>query len=135
MRQAMVGVDPYERQHEKVDSLLRQWAKSPPEEWVIVAGSTGKMSTTRRLIQAVCQLSRGAVVFPGLTLMSQEELLEITSPTHPQYNLARLLKELEITSEVVKSWGLSSQRSAREGLLRASFRDIITPFGDLGKVF
>jgi hypothetical protein len=72
------------------------------------------------------ELPRGAVVFPGLTLMSQDELLEYN--THLQYNLTRLLKELEVTPEVVKPWGLLSQRPTRKGFLRACFRVTMTPF-------
>lgn len=72
------------------------WGHRP----VIAAGSTGSIPATARLLKAIHELPRGAVVLAGLdTTMSvadQADLLDNTHNPHghPQYQLARLLTEL-----------------------------------------
>lgn len=72
------------------------WAERP----VIAAGSTGSIPATARLLKAISQLPRGAVVLPGLDCSMSEAdhaaLLEADNNPHghPQYGLARLLRLL-----------------------------------------
>ncbi|MGB3337247.1 MAG: double-strand break repair protein AddB [Devosia sp.] len=67
---------------------------------VIAAGSTGSIPATARLLKAISQLPRGAVVLAGLdTAMSAAEQADLLDNEHnphghPQYQLARLLAEL-----------------------------------------
>ncbi|MCD2178528.1 double-strand break repair protein AddB [Rhizobium sp. C1] len=86
---------------------------------VIVAGSTGSLPATARLIDAVSQLDEGAVVLPGLDLHmppAQWDCLALPStadgtgidPTifgHPQFGLARLLDVLHLKRDDVGSYG------------------------------
>lgn len=81
---------------------------------IIVAGSTGSLPATARLIKTVSQMPNGAVVLPGLDqqmtaeqwsyifnyasdAMKQEALDHLTSIVtqgHPQFGLARLLSRI-----------------------------------------
>jgi ATP-dependent helicase/nuclease subunit B len=67
---------------------------------VIAAGSTGSIPATARLLKAIHQLPRGAVVLPGLDCsMSAADHQALLEPGnnphgHPQYQLAQLLRHL-----------------------------------------
>lgn len=133
-RKKMGWIEPYTLQNNHVERLLTQWEQEPPQDWVIVAGSTGTMPSTRRLIKAISRLPRSGVVLPGLTLLSQEDLQEATAPTHPQYNLARLLREAEVDPASIRCWGESTSPSPspRERLLKEAFRPSPSLTSDLG---
>ncbi|WP_245294812.1 double-strand break repair protein AddB [Rhizobium rhizosphaerae] len=87
---------------------------------VIVAGSTGSIPSTARLIAAIRDLPEGAIVLPGLdTVMSEAEwtavapegalsgpLANPATRSHPQYGLFRLLERLERTREEVRLLGM-----------------------------
>jgi ATP-dependent helicase/nuclease subunit B len=87
---------------------------------VIVAGSTGSLPATTRLIDAVSQLEQGAVVLPGLDLTMPDEqwdCLALNSPAggggadptifgHPQYGLSRLLEALHLKRDDVAAHGV-----------------------------
>jgi ATP-dependent helicase/nuclease subunit B len=86
--------------------LDRQAALAPQvfgDRPVIVAGSTGSIPATARLLKAINALPRGAVVLPGLDCSltpAQHEALLATDKAphgHPQYGLARLLRRLDAT--------------------------------------
>jgi ATP-dependent helicase/nuclease subunit B len=96
--------------HGRADSMalrgqrLDRQAQAAPFLWgekpVIAAGSTGSIPATARLLKAIHELPRGAVVLPGLDCAMSEAdhaaLLEADNNPHghPQYGLARLLRLL-----------------------------------------
>ncbi|QDZ12475.1 double-strand break repair protein AddB [Devosia ginsengisoli] len=83
---------------------LDRQARAAPLLWgekpVIAAGSTGSIPATARLLKAISELPRGAVVLPGLDCAMSEAdhtalLAADNNPHgHPQYGLARLLRLL-----------------------------------------
>jgi len=78
---------------------------------VIAAGSTGSIPATSRLLGAIAQLPRGALVLPGLdTTFSPEQhermLTGETMQGHPQYGLMKLLRSLNAgPGEVIELGG------------------------------
>lgn len=78
---------------------------------VIVAGSTGSMPATARLIAAIANLPNGAVILPGLDGTLEGERLEglrdekLNPHGHPQYGLVRLLDTLGVTPTEVTTLG------------------------------
>ena len=48
-----------------VDAVAAAWAAAPPAHPVIVAGSTGSRTATRRFMTAVAGLPQGALILPG----------------------------------------------------------------------
>ena len=48
-----------------IDGLALHWATSPPDDPVIVAGSTGSRGATFALIAAIARLPRGVAIVPG----------------------------------------------------------------------
>lgn len=87
----------------RIEQLASRATKGP----VIVAGSTGSIPATTRLIKAVSELENGAVILPGIDhdlppdiaieLAEKEELAQDSVlSTHPQFGLGRLAGKLNI---------------------------------------
>ncbi|HHS83133.1 MAG TPA: double-strand break repair protein AddB, partial [Devosia sp.] len=85
-----------------IAALPRRFGDRP----VIIAGSTGSVPATARLMKAVAQLPRGRIVLPGLDRAMDPKLFETASKPgaphadrfhgHPQYGLCRLLRHLDV---------------------------------------
>ncbi|MBL1405549.1 MAG: double-strand break repair protein AddB [Rhizobiales bacterium] len=87
----------------RIEQLASRATKGP----IIVAGSTGSIPATTRLIKAVSKLKNGAVILPGvdhdlppniaIELAEKEELAQDSVlSTHPQFGLGRLAGKLNI---------------------------------------
>ena len=86
---------------------------------VIIAGSTGSIPATARLILAVQKLAQGAIVLPGLDETMTEADWNLIDPpssdparrddsasrSHPQYGFVRLLRRMGIARTEVLSIG------------------------------
>ena len=99
-------IDQAERRNLLLDSLSTLWAHSPPPGHVIAAGSTGSIPATADLLATVAAMPNGRVVLPGLirdTDSRTQEAIE-RDQTHPQHNLARLLRRMEMTPDAVQDW-------------------------------
>lgn len=84
----------------------RRYAASPPKGPVIVAGVTGSIPATVKLMQAVADLPNGAIVLPGLDLALDDASWDAISPAdtnaprhpeHPQYGLKKLIEGLGLS--------------------------------------
>ncbi|CAO4181165.1 double-strand break repair protein AddB [Methylorubrum populi] len=115
----------------EADRLLRERPADP----VIVAGSTGSVPATARLIAAVARLPRGAAVLPGLDLHLDAEGWEAIDGAggareeiahgHPQAILRALTgpKGLGVERAAVETLGaLPPEAVARETLLSQALR-------------
>lgn len=106
---------------ERLDRQAQAAAALFGDRPVIVAGSTGSIAATARLLKAIAGLGRGAIVLPGLdTSMTPAEHAALLDPAtnphgHPQYGLARLLRRLDATVADVTE--LAPGGSLRTGLV------------------
>lgn len=97
---------------------------------MIVAGSTGSIPATRRLIRAIAASPLGAVVLPGFDRAASAEdwaALETATdaPGHPQYGMKQLVEALGIAPhEVVRLAPPASGRAPahRAATIRAALR-------------
>jgi ATP-dependent helicase/nuclease subunit B len=105
---------------------LERQAETAPlvygERPVIAAGSTGSIPATARLLSAIANLPRGALVLPGLdTSLTPQDHEHLIDPRHnphghPQYGLAKLLRGLGAgIGEVVE---LAPEENLRTTLVR-----------------
>lgn len=95
----------------RTTALIHRQAEAVPQIFgarpVIVAGSTGSMPATAKLIGAIASLPNGAVVLPGLDgSLTGSQINDLrdekTNPHgHPQYGLVRLLDTLKIAPDAV----------------------------------
>ena len=108
-------LDPAERAAELLKLRTGFYQAGRNKGPVIVAGSTGSVASTRRLLRAVAGLKEGAVILPGvdktISLLEWDALSnaegddQATLETHPQFGLAQLLHGLGIQRENVIELG------------------------------
>lgn len=92
-----------------VMTLTDAWRAAPPENPVILAGSTGSRGPGFLLMQAVALLPQGAVVVPGFDRDMPERLWHdlddpLTYEDHPQFRFARLMDRLGLEAGDVQPW-------------------------------
>lgn len=120
-------ISPYFADNTEPDSEGRQrrlalmlsdlWAKSPPTDPVIVAGSTGSRGTTALFMQAVARLPQGAIVLPGYDFDMPDPVWSglsdaLTSEDHPQFRFHRLMELTSTSPRDVKLWHKTPPPSA-----------------------
>ncbi|KQS76082.1 double-strand break repair protein AddB [Rhizobium sp. Leaf384] len=103
---------------------------------IIIAGSTGSIPATARLILAVQKLAQGAIVLPGLDgtmtepdwnlidppLMDTARRDDSASRSHPQYGFVRLLRRMGISrSEVISIGTVENDLADRAETLSHAF--------------
>jgi ATP-dependent helicase/nuclease subunit B len=101
------AIGPADRRNLLLVAQAEQWRATPPDGWVIAAGSTGSIPATADLLDAVAGLERGCVVLPGLDVdMDDEDWAALEKiDTHAQAGLARLLTHLGVARTDVRPWG------------------------------
>nr|WP_295885569.1 double-strand break repair protein AddB [uncultured Devosia sp.] len=110
---------------QRLDRQASLAAETFGERPVIVAGSTGSIPATARLLKAINGLPRGAIVLPGLDCSltpAQHEALLATDNAphgHPQYGLARLLRRLDAAVSDVTELASDSDDSRTRLVLTA----------------
>ncbi len=115
------------RQRLVVEALIAAWAKTPPQDPVIVAGSTGSRGTTALLMQGVAQLPQGAVVLPGFDFQMAPAVWAnlddaLTAEDHPQYRFHRFVNALGMAPDQVQKWTDCAENVARNRLISLSLR-------------
>ncbi|MEN3929807.1 double-strand break repair protein AddB [Microvirga sp. W0021] len=95
--------DPVQRRKFLIEAEAQRLDSEQPDKPVIVAGSTGSVPATARLISAISRLPKGAIVLPGLDTELDDASWELIGSVgddetdavhgHPQTTLHRLLKQ------------------------------------------
>lgn len=128
------AMEPARRRRLLVDAETERLAANPPKGPVIVAGSTGSIPATARLIAAIARLPAGAVVLPGLDRDLDEDawavIDDVREPSfsHPQFGLKQLLKRIGIDRAAVAPLGPGPDATARArgAIVSAAFRPAST---------
>ena len=121
-------IDVVDRRNQLLRRRANQWREEPPDQLIVIAGSTGSISATRELIGVVANLPDGHIVLPGLDRHANDQWQAICEDSgHPQYQLAKLLAFLEITPDQVQNWIVATdpmppELPARRDLMREVFR-------------
>lgn len=97
------------RRRRVVQALAQRWRDAPPQDPVIVAGSTGSRGTTLLLMQAVAALPQGALVLPGFDFDQGAEGWQAlarapAAEDHPQYRYHLLMSRLGLSPGDVRPW-------------------------------
>jgi len=123
------------RQRLIVSALAEHWASTPPQDPIIVAGSTGSRGTTMMLMQAVAKLSQGALILPGFDFDLPQNVWSnlddpLLSEDHPQYRYRKLMLTLGLRPAEIANWGavIGPDIAARNRLVSLSLRP--APFTD-----
>ena len=112
----------------QAEALIARWQDMPPQDPILIAGSTGSRGTTALLMQAVARLSKGAVVLPGfdfeMPAATWAALSDGAAPEdHPQYRFLRLCQALDIGPDQVRPWSAdAAPEPARNALVSLALR-------------
>ena len=107
------AMDPVQRRLALLQKQLDIWQQNPPDTPVIVAGSTGTLPATQRLMKLVASLPHGQIIFPGLIPHIDEQDWQVISQdkVHPFHPLSITLKALSLTLKDVRIWPASEAQS------------------------
>ncbi|MEQ8751110.1 MAG: hypothetical protein RIC52_15190, partial [Amphiplicatus sp.] len=119
-------MDPAERRARLIDAQAERLARVKPDHPVIVAGTTGSAPAVARLMRAVAELPRGAVVLPGLDrgLARDAKAWAVIEDPHPQAGLKALLHAFKLDPAHIAPWPGSETRfdAPRARLLSLALR-------------
>lgn len=101
--------DPAATARRAVEALSAGWEQLPPNDPVIVAGSTGSRGSTALLIQKVAMLPLGSVVLPGFDWTLPPDAWAALSDAmsaedHPQYRFRHLCDAVGTRPDQVQKW-------------------------------
>ncbi|MHA1545441.1 MAG: double-strand break repair protein AddB [Alphaproteobacteria bacterium] len=71
----------------------------------IVAGSTGSVPATARLLRAAAHAKNGAVVLPGLDRDLDSASWAVLEPGHPQFGMSQVIETIGVTRDQVETLG------------------------------
>ncbi len=102
-------IDPEARQRAVIQAYADHWIENPPNDPIIIAGSTGSRGATALFMQAVSKLPQGAVVLPGYDAETPASVWDVLSrknanDDHPQSMLARISDKLDVNPDGLPAW-------------------------------
>ena len=96
--------EPQSRKVKLLDALASHWLDNPPDYPVVIAGSTGSLRATRRLMRVVANLPKGLVILPGFQATDNDETWDSIDEQHPQYAMKLLINGLDIDRGEVRDF-------------------------------
>jgi ATP-dependent helicase/nuclease subunit B len=97
-------MNPAARQVALLEAQARAWEDEPPNDPVLIAGTTAGIPAVARLLRVVARMPTGQVVLPQLDLGMREDAWGGLEASHAQAGLARLLADLDATRGDVRLW-------------------------------
>lgn len=100
---------PEARRRNATAQLAALWQAAPPQDPIIVAGSTGSRRATAEFMQNVAALPQGALILPGFDFEVPDAVWQqmddvLTSEDHPQYRFRKLMDRLNIAHNDIGLW-------------------------------
>mgnify|MGYP000152094555 FL=1 len=92
-----------------VDALIKSWEIDPPEHPIIVAGSTGSIGMTSKIIKAVSLMEAGHIILPGVCPFMEDNKWQSMRHDHPQYMLRKLMDSCNIDRTGIGKWNIAEQ--------------------------
>jgi len=102
--------EPQARKVKLLDALVESWTDNPPAHPVIIAGSTGSLRATRRLMKIVANLPNGLVVLPGFQSTDNDETWKRIDEQHPQFGMKLVIQDIGMDRGDVRDF--ATQHSA-----------------------
>ncbi|KAF0117966.1 MAG: hypothetical protein FD163_268 [Hyphomonadaceae bacterium] len=122
--------DPAFKRRRAVELLAQNWEKAPPTIPIILAGSTGALPSTQKLMKVVAGLKYGAVVLPGLDKALPDKVWANVGNEegHPQRHLYDTIKFIGISRDEVKFWPSQTEVPIENLIWRRKFLNLaLTP--------
>jgi ATP-dependent helicase/nuclease subunit B len=119
---------PEARRRAAVSQLAALWQAVPPQDPIIVAGTTGSRRATAEFMQNVAALPQGALILPGFDFDTPDAVWQqmddvLTSEDHPQFRFRKLMDRLNISHRDIALWhNTPSPAPSRNRLISLSLR-------------
>lgn len=97
-------MEPMARRVALLNALTEHWTAAPPDYPVIIAGSTGTLKATAKLMHCVARLKDSAIILPGIDRNLQTAVWDNVTEQHPQFSLKRLIAKIGIELADIKDW-------------------------------
>ena len=121
-------MEPMARRVALLKALRNRWIETPPDHPVIIAGSTGSLKATARLMKVVANLDQGLIVLPGLDSNMPDAAWKEVGPEHPQNSLKNMMSELELSHQDIAPWPhISTDTSEQLNARRRVIAESLTP--------
>lgn len=118
-----------QRRNLYIDLLIGHWQDTPPENPVIIAGSTGSVKSTAKLIKAMANTENCYVILRGADLDRDKFSWQQIDYAHPLFYTKLLLDNLGVKSHQIGSWGQDQPMSIKTRFLQEVFRPTQTISG------
>lgn len=118
-------VDPAQRRNQLLAQQCEIWTANPPQQRIILAGTTATFPEMKKLAKVISELPQGQIVLAGLDKNLDEESWIEVDETHPQFELKELLDFLQLKREEVIDWCEPANRE-REKLIAEVMRPAVT---------
>ncbi len=118
-------MNPAARQSALLTGQANAWRGTPPEDPVLIAGTTAGVPAVARLLSVVARLPSGQVVFPALDLEMDDAAWDAIDESHPQSGLKSLLQSLDATRGDVRPWPARPGSNVPEGRFQLLSRALL----------
>ena len=90
-------IDAVNRREQLLQKQCEIWQTNPPQQRIIIAGTTAVSPAMKELVRTTLNLSCGEVYLAGLDKLMDDDAWDSIDETHPQYELKQLLDYLQIS--------------------------------------
>ena len=97
-------INPSARRNQLLDMMGQVWATNPPKGRVFVAGTTGSIPATRKLLKHLKAVQDFSLILPGFDHEMDQETWDALGPTHPQYMMKKLCDYLRVKRDETMLW-------------------------------
>ena len=97
-------MEPMARRVALLNALTDLWTQTPPDYPVVIAGSTGTLAATARLMHCVARLPESAIVLPGIDSNLRVAVWDNVTEQHPQNALKKLIKTIGVELGDIADW-------------------------------
>jgi len=87
-----------------LNKMIENFCSNLPKGPIIIAGSTGSILITRKLMQCVLNHPNSSIIVPGFDYFMDEEYWDNINRTHPSYHLKNLFLFLNYDRKNVTEW-------------------------------
>ena len=110
--EAEQAMDPVARRIALMERQAALWQANPPTYPVIIAGSTGTLPATQKLMKAVATLPQGQIIFPGMIPdLSDDDWQAICADkVHPLHPTSVTLSALSVRHDDIALWPESAAK-------------------------
>ena len=117
-------INPAAREVQLIYAKAKQWEEKPAKYPVIVAGITGSLPSTAKLLSVVANMPKGLVILPALDTEMDDEAWKAVSEMSPQFAMKELLLKMGVERKDVPDFVPAPSQESQKNLF---IREIMRP--------